>query len=375
MKTEWRKIALGEILDYEQPTKYIVESTDYKDEYETPVLTAGKSFLLGYTNETKGIYENPPVIIFDDFTTSSQYVDFKFKVKSSAMKLLTPKNDLINIKFVFLAMQRLRFDITRHKRYYLSAYQNLKIPMPFNDGKPDIEKQKQIVAIIEKAEDLKNKREKASELANEYLKAVFNEMFLKGDFERVELGSVCEINPKKSEISNFDDDLKISFLGMTDIGEKGEIYREESKKLVDVIKGFTYFKKGDVLFAKITPCMENGKGAIARIKNNIGFGSTEFHVLRPNKKINNQFIYFLLSLKNIRKFAESNMTGSAGQKRVPKSFLEQLKIPLPSIELQEKFASIVKEIEKLKEQQKNSKENIDELFDSLVKKAFAGELI
>ena len=86
---------MGELLSYEQPTPYIVESTDYNDKYKTPVLTAGKSFILGYTNETDGVYTDLPVIIFDDFTTASQYVNFEFKVKSSAMKILTPNTELV----------------------------------------------------------------------------------------------------------------------------------------------------------------------------------------------------------------------------------------------------------------------------------------
>ena len=85
---EWKEYTLGELLQYEQPTAYIVKSTDYNDNYKTPVLTAGKTFILGYTNERQGVYDELPVIIFDDFTTASQYVNFKFKVKSSAMKIL-----------------------------------------------------------------------------------------------------------------------------------------------------------------------------------------------------------------------------------------------------------------------------------------------
>ena len=97
----WKEVELGEILDYEQPTDYIVSSEDYNDEYKTPVLTAGKSFILGYTDETNGIYTKSPVIIFDDFTTGSHYVTFPFKVKSSAMKLLTPKTKDVNLKYIF----------------------------------------------------------------------------------------------------------------------------------------------------------------------------------------------------------------------------------------------------------------------------------
>ena len=99
---EYKEYELGELLYYEQPTPYIVESTDYNDTYETPVLTAGKSFILGYTDEKEGIYDQLPVIIFDDFTTASQYVNFKFKVKSSAMKILTPVTELVLPKYPFI---------------------------------------------------------------------------------------------------------------------------------------------------------------------------------------------------------------------------------------------------------------------------------
>src|SRR3989344_7186395 len=104
---EWKEIELIDVLDYEQPTNYIVSSEDYSDKYKTPVLTAGKSFILGYTDEKEGIYDKLPVIIFDDFTRANKFVNFKFKVKSSAMKLLTPKNDNLNIKYVFYMIQRI----------------------------------------------------------------------------------------------------------------------------------------------------------------------------------------------------------------------------------------------------------------------------
>ena len=94
-------------MDYKQPTKYIVESTKYNDSYKTPVLTAGKSFIKGYTNETDGIFNNLPTIIFDDFTTATQFVNFEFKVKSSAMKILKVKKNNVNVKFVYESMKNI----------------------------------------------------------------------------------------------------------------------------------------------------------------------------------------------------------------------------------------------------------------------------
>ena len=142
MPDGWAACRLEDIVDYEQPQDYIVQSTDYNANYKTPVLTAGKSFLLGYTNEKNGICSNLPVIIFDDFTTDSRYVDFPFKVKSSAMKILHVKED-VNIHYVchFMSVTRLIGDT--HKRYWISEYSKLVIPLP------PLNEQKRIVAKIE----------------------------------------------------------------------------------------------------------------------------------------------------------------------------------------------------------------------------------
>lgn len=120
---------LEQIVDYEQPTAYIVESTAYDDSYSTPVLTAGKSFIIGYTNEETGIYSNLPCIIFDDFTTDSKLEDFPFKVKSSAMKILKIYKE-IEIDYVAMFMSITRLVGNTHKRYWISEYSKLEIPLP-----------------------------------------------------------------------------------------------------------------------------------------------------------------------------------------------------------------------------------------------------
>jgi type I restriction enzyme S subunit len=145
MREDWIECCFEDILDYEQPTKYIVNSTAYNDTYKMPVLTAGKSFIKGYTNETDGIFENLPTIIFDDFTTASQFVDFKFKVKSSAMKILVPTSKLVNMKFAFYAMRVNQIRSDTHKRYWISVYAKKKFLLP------SLVEQK---AIISKTEEL-----------------------------------------------------------------------------------------------------------------------------------------------------------------------------------------------------------------------------
>ena len=129
----WEQRKLGDILQYEQPQKYIVSSTNYDDSFEIPVLTAGQTFILGYTNESEGVKEaspDKPVIIFDDFTTSSHYVDFPFKIKSSAMKLLTLTNERDNIYFAFEALQNLNYVPQNHERHWISIFSDFDISIP-----------------------------------------------------------------------------------------------------------------------------------------------------------------------------------------------------------------------------------------------------
>ncbi len=142
---EFRK--LGEVLEYDQPNKYCVTSKEFDKSYPTPVLTAGKTFILGYTNEKDNIYQaskSSPVIIFDDFTTATQWVDFPFKVKSSAMKILLPKNPTINIRFIFFYMQTIPYNIGgEHARHWISRYSQLEVPIP------PLEIQQEIVKILD----------------------------------------------------------------------------------------------------------------------------------------------------------------------------------------------------------------------------------
>ena len=140
---EWKK--LGEFLDFEQPTRYLVQSTDYNDSYGIPVLTAGQSLLLGYTNETDGVFEaskENPTIIFDDFTTSFHWIDYCFKVKSSAMKMLKPKVG-VNFRYVYYAMCGIHFVPTQHQRHWISKYSQFEIPVP------SIAEQSRIVGVLD----------------------------------------------------------------------------------------------------------------------------------------------------------------------------------------------------------------------------------
>lgn len=173
---ELKEYELGELLPYEQPSAYIVESTDYNDSYKTPVLTAGKSFILGYTNETEGIFDKLPVIIFDDFTTATQFVNFKFKVKSSAMKILNINTELVLPKYIFYRMQTIQFDHSTHKRYWIQQYSKLKVAIP------PLPEQERIVTRIEELFSELDKAVEALQTTKQQL-AVYRQAVLKEAFE------------------------------------------------------------------------------------------------------------------------------------------------------------------------------------------------
>ena len=168
---EWVKQELENSLDYLQPTPYLVKSTKYDESYKVPVLTAGKSFILGYTDEKEGVFnENLPVIIFDDFTTASKFVDFPFKAKSSAMKILIAKGDT-NIKFVYESMQRLNYEVGVHKRHWISVFSKLKIALP-----NPLEQQK-IANCLTSLDDLIEAHNQKLEFLKDHKKGLMQNLF------------------------------------------------------------------------------------------------------------------------------------------------------------------------------------------------------
>lgn len=181
------------------------------------------------------------------------------------------------------------------------------------------------------------------------------------------LSECCIINPRRTSVCLKDSDY-VSFVPMPSVSENGTLQDVMDEEYGKVKKGFTYFENNDVLFAKITPCMENGKGAIAHsLTNGIGMGSTEFHILRPIKGLSNP--YWLLCLTRMpifRKLAEKNMSGTGGQKRVRAAFLENFMIGLPPIEAQNTFEELYKQADKSKFELRQAIDKIDKVMKSLL---------
>ena len=270
--------------------------------------------------------------------------------------------------------------------------ENIPIPLP------PLNEQQRIVNIIE---SLFAKLDRAKELIENTLaqfeqnkmailhKAFTGELTAKwrkennidlSSWENGILMDFCKINPKKINTKEFDDDMIVSFIPMPCVSDIwGKIIKKELRKLGEVKKGYTNFCEGDVLFAKITPCMENGKSAIVdKLENDIGFGSTEFYVLRCDEnKLNNKYLHYFVRQKTFRDEAKGEMTGAVGQQRVPKTFLENYKMKVPTIEEQQEIVNILDNLLAKYNKIKNLEqqlEKIELLKKAILAKAFHGEL-
>lgn len=274
---EWKK--LGDFLDFEQPTPYLVKSTDYDNSYKTPVLTAGQSLLLGYTNETDGIYEadkKNPCIIFDDFTTSFHWIDFCFKVKSSAMKMLKPKKNT-NFRYIYYAMQQIQFVPQQHQRHWISKYSHFLIPIP------SLEEQNRIVGILDTFTDsIENLKKKIEQRRKQY--EFYRDQLLdlegKEGVEMKTIGDICKVitggevpeNTIKGQLSPSDSHPYAVYTNGKETYGYTDSYQVDSDAVcissIGANTGAIFYKKG-----KFTPAI--------RLK-----------VLIPYNNINTKYLYY-----------------------------------------------------------------------------------
>lgn len=365
----WKRVTLGELLDYERPDKYIVSSEDYNDSYKTPVLTAGKTFILGYTNDIEGIYKNLPVIIFDDFTTESKYVDFDFKVKSSAMKILKAENN-ITLKYLYYLMQTLSFNHDTHKRYWISEYSKLKIDIPNK-----IKEQQEIVQVLDTMSDIIRLRKECISHAQDLIPALFQEMFDNPQTNKKNWQICCLKDLAKIDRQNISpEELKTkqyTYIGLEHIEkETGRILVDpNSQQDIDLKSNKFFFTNNHVLYGKLRPYLN--KVALPDFD---GVCSTDIFPLLPLEGISNK--YFLKVLMNTSYFVNMANSQSSGANlpRIGTTALENIKVFKPDYTLQEQFAQKVIEIESYIKEQQEELENAKQMFQSLLHHAFTGEL-
>lgn len=336
---------LGDVLAYEQPTKYLVKSKQYFEAAATPVLTAGQTFLLGYTNESDGIYDTEdrgPVIIFDDFTTSSQWVDFPFKVKSSAMKMLSPKNQDVSLRFVFHFMKTIKYEPQNHARQWISNYSKFKIPVP------PLEIQQEIAKILDKFTQLEAELEAELEARRKqyayYRETILECPAVSGKF--VELGQLGRIvtgkTPRSKDALAWGDSL--DFVTPSDISIGMKYVRSPKRRLSD--EGMKSLNKS-VLPADsiLVTCIGADMGKTV-INGDQCVTNQQINAIILNPEVNVGYLYHVLSSMR-PKLLQLGSIGGGTMPILNKTSFSKVKVPLPPLAKQREVAAILDKFDAL----------------------------
>lgn len=358
---------LGEALFYEQPQKYIVQSELYNNAYATPVLTAGKSFVLGKTNETKGIYENLPCIIFDDFTTDTKFVDFPFKVKSSAMKILTT-NDKHDLRYLYHFLSTIKVDTELHKRYWISRFAELDVDLP---PLPD---QIRVASELDTVCGILAKQKRQYALLGDLIKSKFNEMFgdPKANPKGWQTARLKDIAVEKlsygSGASAVKYDGEMRYVRITDISADGELND-------DIVSPSEYDEKyllndGDVLFARSGATV----GKTFRYSERWGSCIYAGYLIRlvPDKaKVLPDYVFAYTKTDYYQHFVELSQR-TVAQPNINAQQYGDLIICVPPLELQSQFSSFVLSVDQLKSTLKSQLHQTETLYRALMQKYFGG---
>ena len=377
----YKTYELGDLLLYEQPTAYIVESTKYDDKYKTPVLTAGKSFILGYTNETTGIYDNLPVIIFDDFTTASQYVNFKFKVKSSAMKILKPNTELVNPKYIYYRMQIIQFDNSTHKRYWIQQYSKIKVAVP------PLEEQARIVARIE---ELFSQLESGVETLKQTKAqlAVYRQAVLKEAFDSIDAGSFVPFrnifigspqNGIYKPASSYGSGTRILRIDGFYSGSILSDYDYKMVKLTDDEIQKYELSVGDIVINRVNSMPYLGKCALVRsLSEKTVFESNMMKIQIDTSLVDSEFLVCYLASRYGKSELTKNAKQAVNQASINQTDVGNAMIPLPLMETQLELRSIIQErlsvCDQIEQTVDAALQQAEALRQSILKKAFEGGL-
>lgn len=379
----FKEYELGELLSFEQPTPYIVASTKYSDAYDTPVLTAGKSFIIGHTNETTGIYDRLPVIIFDDFTTSSQYVNFKFKVKSSAMKILTADTELVLPKFIFYRMQIINFDHSTHKRYWIQHYSKLKVKIP------PLDEQARIVARIEELfSELDNGVQTLQTIKQQL--AVYRQAVLKEAFEHIPCEDYCKLKdvmsvPPQNGVykpkSLYGSGTRILRIDGFYDGRIVRDYDYKRVKLTEEERQKYMLGIGDVVVNRVNSMPYLGKCALIRhLKEHTVFESNIMRFKLDERKIDLEYATYYLASSFGRDELIKNAKQAVNQASINQTDVGNAMIPVPAdLNVQREIVhtisarlSVCDSIEKTVD---TALAQAEAMRQSILKKAFEGGLV
>lgn len=341
---EYEEYPLEELLIYEQPTKYIVETENYSNSFSIPVLTAGKTFILGYTNEENGIFnasKEKPVIIFDDFTTSTQYVDFRFKVKSSAMKILHI-NEIVNPKFIYYLMQTIKFDNSTHKRYWISEYSKIFVKIPSRNVQDESIAKLEI--LIKELDNISNLYESINNNISLLKRKLIDENLYNDKYEICKINDViCKIDNIKLSVEKKDN--KYYYIDLSSVERLKNEIKNPSLLYVDELpsRAKQIIKTNDILFGTTRPLLKR-VCIIPKIYDS-QLCSTGFCVLRPNEKVLPKWLYYNICSNRFYDYIEPLQRG-ASYPAVSDKEVKKFEICCPPPEEQRK---IIQHIEKYME--------------------------
>lgn len=354
--------------------KLKVPKKDYLKQGAYPIIDQSVDFIAGYTNNTEKVFQGDlPIIIFGDHTRIFKYIDFPFSLGADGTKIIIPKKELFNVKYLYYFLKGLKIEDHGYDRHY-KYLKNKKIVIP------PIETQKKIVEILEKAEKLKEWRAEADELADEYLKSVFDEMF--GDpFRNPKGWKIEKLGDLSTKITdgvhakpNYTEE-GVPFISVVNCNS--QYLKFENCKFISKEDHIKYFKRcnpeiNDIIYTKVGATY--GIASIVDKKREFSLYVSVALIKPKHDKINSVFLKHLMNSKGIKHQANMAIRG-IGVPDLHLVEIKKFKIILPPMDLQEEFADIVKKHEKLKYSQAQSKQEIDNLFNTLMQKAFKGELV
>jgi len=337
-------VELNKLLNYEQPGKYTVSSTNYDDSYSTPVLTAGKTFILGYTDEVDGIYaasKKDPVIIFDDFTTAFKWVDFNFKIKSTAIKLLTSYNSNTSLKYIYYAMQCIKYETQDHARQWISNYSKFLIPLP------PVEVQNAIVEILDKFTKLEAELE--AELAARraqyeyYRNSLFENLSGGGSEILGNLGKFIRGNGLQKK------DLCVSGNPAIHYGQiytQYGIWTHDTMSYIDEsnYKKLRKAQPGSIIIATTSENDEDLGKAVAWLGNKEVAVSGDSYIYKHS--MNPKYVSYFFSTYIFHDQKKKYITGTK-VRRISGGNLAKIKIPIPSLAEQERIVKILDKFDAL----------------------------
>ena len=359
---------------------YAFDSALFTDDCSYPQLVRIRDVKRGYSETFyNGDYPEEYVLSAGDLLIGmdGEFNIARWKVDGALLNQRVCKitaKDNADEEFLRFALSKALKEIEERTSFATVKHLSAKELNKLEIAVPSYGEQKNKSEILRRLERIIKLRQNELNSLDNLIKARFVEMFgipIDRAKANMKFTDCVDFNPKKSEIKDLQD-VEVSFVPMECVGVDGSFTIRENGPVSSYYKGYTYFRDGDVLLAKITPCFENGKASIAEgCKNGIGFGTTEFHVARPKEGVSNSYwIKYMLKNDTVHDLATINMTGSAGQKRIQTPFFEKLTIFCPPIELQNQFAEFVKQVDKSKVVVQKALDEAKILFDSLMQEYF-----